>query len=111
MGERDGVDPHEDEVAKRLNFATPGSETRERHRHTNAKSSSPSEAASVRDPLHGYNNGIYSRQRTRRRRRKGRTCGIGVLAALMVWMMCIACLGMMVWLNCDGCSELAMKGV
>lgn len=111
MGERDGLDPPEDEVARRLNFVTPGSETRERHKHANEKSSSPSEAASVRDPLHGYNNGIHSKKGARRRRRKRRTFGIGVLAALMVWMLCIACLGVMVWLNCDGCSELGMKGV
>ena len=31
-GERDGVDPHEDEMARRFNFAMPGSEMRERHR-------------------------------------------------------------------------------
>lgn len=108
MGEKDGLVPPEDEVAKRLNFTTPGSETRERHRHKNEKSSSPSEAASVRDPLHGYKNGVHSKRGVKRRRRK---FGIGVLAALMVWMLCIACLGVMVWLNCDGCSELDMKGV
>lgn len=108
MGERDGLDPPDDEVARRLNFATPGSETRERHRYTNEKkSSSPSEAASVRDPLHGYRNGIHSKRRWRKRR----TFGIGVLTALMVWMLCIACLAVMVWLNCDGCSELGMEGV
>lgn len=108
MGERDGGDPPEDELARRLNFATPRSETKERHRHANQKSSSPGEAASVRDPLHGYKNGIYSKKGVKRRRR---TFGIGVLAALMVWMLCIACLGVMVWLNCDGCSQLGVKGM
>ena len=107
MGERDGLDPPENEVAKRLNFATPGSETRQRRRHSDEKSYSPGEAASVRNPLHAHNNGIQSKGR----RKKGRTFGIGVLAALMVWVLCIACLAVMVWLNCDGCSDLGIKGV
>ena len=111
MGERDGLDPPEDEVAKRLNFATPGSETRERHGHSNEKSTSPGQAASVRDPLHGHNNGVYTKKGAKGRRRKGRKFGIGVLAALMVWVLCIACLAVMLWLNCDGCSEIGMKGV
>ena len=111
MGEKDGLDPPDDEVARRLNFATPGSETRERHGYSNEKSSSPGEAARVRDPLHNNNNGIHSKKGANRRGRKGQKFGMGVLSALMVWLLCIACLVVMVWLNCDGCSDLEMKGM
>lgn len=102
MGERDELDHPEDEVAKRLNFTTPGTESGSRHRHPN---SSPRQAAKVREPLHGYRTG-------KRRQGKGRgeKFRISVLAGLVVWLLCIAVLVVMVLLNCDRCSELGVKG-
>ena len=108
MGERGETeaDPPMDEVAKRLDFNSPGARSRER-RKNNSHSSSPSQAAKVRDPLHGQHR---LQGKKRGSRRKGRKFGVGLMAALVVWLMCLACLGVMAWLNWDRWSELSMKG-
>ena len=45
--ERDGVDPHEDEMARRFNLAMPGSEMRERHRYTTRHTITPKQAIHI----------------------------------------------------------------
>lgn len=109
MGERGELEPEEgDEVARRLNFSSPngsGARGGERHRPHHV---SPGQAAKVRDPLHRHNGGHHGKRKERRR--KGGRFGVGLLAALMVWMLCIACLGVMVWLNWDRFAEISMEG-
>lgn len=111
MGERGETeaDPPMDEVAKRLDFNTPGARSREKSKN-NSHSSSPSQAAKIRDPLHGQHRGGGPQGKKRGSRRKGRKFGIGIMAALVVWLMCLACLGVMAWLNWDRWSELSMEG-
>ena len=119
MGEKTGgmEQPEDDVLAKRLNFSSPGSsdrETRHRSQHHSGNSVSPGQAAKRRDPLHRQGDepqaaAAVSRKKTGRRR-KGGKFGMGLLAALMVWLLCIACLGVMVWLNWDRYAELSMEG-
>ena len=113
MGEKGELDlPEDDEVARRLNFSSPngsGARGEERHRHQKVNSSSPGQAAKVRDPLHRRNNGQHGKKRERRK--KSGKFGMGLLATLMVWMLCIACLGVMAWLNWDRFAEISMKGM
>ena len=109
-GKKVDVDPPEDEIAKRLNFGSPGGEDGERQRrHNSSNSVSPEKAAKVRDPLHRNGSEPHTAKK-RRRKKKGGKFGVGLLAALMVWVLCIACLGVMAWLNWDRCSELTMEG-
>ena len=114
MGEKDEYRPPENnEIARRLNFSSPnsnGSEARggERHRPHKVNSGSPGQAAKVRDPLHRQKSGKH--EKNKERRRKSGKFGMGLLATLMVWMLCIACLGVMVWLNWDRFAEISMKG-
>ena len=120
MGEKTGdmEQPDEDEVAKRLHFSSPGSSDRESHKsqHHSGNSVSPGQAAKRRDPLHRQGGetqataaAAMSRKKTGRRR-KGGKLGMGLLAALMVWLLCIAGVGVMVWLNWDRYAELSMEG-
>ena len=111
MGEKDEYRRPEDyEIARRLIFSSPnsnGSEARGGERHRPHKVS-PGQAAKVRDPLHRQNSGRHGKGKERRR--KSGKFGMGLLATLMVWMLCIACLGVMVWLNWDRFAEISMEG-
>ena len=107
MGERGESEagPPIGEVAKRLNFNTPRSGARERSRKNGSDLGTP---AQTRDPLHSHHH--HGGGRKGGRRRKNRKFGMGLMAALMVWVMCIACLGVMAWLNWDRLSELSTEG-